>query len=142
MTQLKVNPEFFRRHLAVALLLFGMGCWFGYDGYVKYPAQDEAYFAERHLERENAIRRQREFMILALLASAAVGFHLWRVCAFRFAFTDESFTFGGVTRRLADIESVDRSAWEKKRIVKVDGITLDAWHHLGVREFVERLEGR
>ena len=29
--------------------------------------------------------------------------------------------------------------WEKKGIVKVDGITLDAWHHLGVKEFVEKL---
>ena len=34
MTVLKLNREFFLRHLGVALLMFGLGCWFGYDGYV------------------------------------------------------------------------------------------------------------
>jgi hypothetical protein len=41
MTKLKVNPEFFRRHLFVTVLMAGLGAWFAYDGYVKYPSQSE-----------------------------------------------------------------------------------------------------
>ena len=37
MKRLKLNPEFFYRHLAVCILMLGMGCWFGYDGFVAYP---------------------------------------------------------------------------------------------------------
>ena len=29
MKKLKLNPEFFRRHFAVCLLMVGLGCWFG-----------------------------------------------------------------------------------------------------------------
>ena len=37
MKQLKLNKEFFHRHLAVCLLMVGLGCWFAYDGLVTYP---------------------------------------------------------------------------------------------------------
>ena len=142
MTHLKLNREFFLRHLGVAILFFGMGCWFGYDGYVAYPAHDDDWFETRHLRRDNAIQRQKEFMVLALLASVAVGGHLWAVSRLRFAFDGDGFVFRGRRTAYRDVKKVDRSKWEKKGIIRVDGITLDAWHHTGVREFVERLDGK
>lgn len=140
MTVLKLNREFFLRHLGVAILMFGLGCWFGYDGYVSYPQQDESWFEERHLRRDNAIRRQKEFMILAFLASAVIGGHLWGVSRLRFAFDDAGFVHDGRRTAYGDVKEVDRSKWGKKGILKVDGITLDAWHHTGVREFEKRLK--
>ena len=140
MTVLKLNREFFLRHLGVAVLFFCMGCWFGYDGYVAYPEHDDAWFEAQHLRRDNAIRRQKEFMVLAFLASALVGGHLWAVSRLRFAFDDDGFVFRGKRTAYGNVKTVDRSKWEKKGIVKVDGITLDAWHHTGVKEFEEKLK--
>ena len=140
MTTLRLNREFFVRHLGVALLFFGMACWFGYDGYVAYPQRDDAWFEAQHLRRENATRRQKEFMVLALLAAAAVAGHLFAVSRLRFSFDDEGYVHDGRRTAYGDIKTVDRSKWEKKGILKVDGITLDAWHHTGVREFEKRLK--
>jgi hypothetical protein len=139
MTKLKVNPEFFRRHLFVTVLMAGLGAWFAYDGYVKYPSQSEEYFAELHLEKETATKRQRQFMVLAFIASLAVGVHLAKVCRFDFAYDDEGFVYKGERFAYGEVKSVDRSKWEKKGIIKVDGIVLDAWHHLGVKEVAAKL---
>ena len=68
--------------------------------------------------------------------------HLGKVAAFRFEFDDEGFTFRGVRRKFADVAKVDRSLWGKKGIIVVDGIKLDAWHHVGVKDFVAKLEDR
>lgn len=139
MTRLKVNPEFFRRHLFVTVLMAGLGAWFGYDGFVRYPSESDEYFTERHLERHSATERQKQFMALSFLASLAVGVHLWKVCRFAFAYDDDGFEYKGVKRRYDEVKNVDRSLWEKKGIIKVDGIALDAWHHLGVKEVAARL---
>lgn len=152
MTRLKVNPEFFRRHLAVCLLMFGVGCWFGYDGFVTYPNTPAAELYEK-IEKSkppegfplDAFKRQKiksqyGFTILCLVASSLIGLHLASVVFFRFDFTDKSFVWNGKQYALSDIKSVDRAQWKKKGIVKLelsDGvrITLDAWHHQGVRDF-------
>ena len=47
MKRLKLNPEFFYRHLAVCILMLGMGCWFGYDGLVAYPNTPAAELYEK-----------------------------------------------------------------------------------------------
>ena len=47
MKRLKLNPEFFYRHLAVCLLMFGMSCWFGYDGLVACPNTPAAELYEK-----------------------------------------------------------------------------------------------
>ena len=60
---------------------------------------------------------------------------------FKFGYTDEFYVYRGRRHPIASIKRIDRSKWEKKGIVRVDGIVLDAWHHLGVREFVEKLDG-
>ena len=48
------------------------------------------------------------------------------------------------TEKRTQVADVDRSRWEKKGILVVhakDGrkVTLDAWHHAGVKELAERL---
>ena len=42
MTRLKLNPEYAKRHLFVTLLMVGLCGWFGYDGFVRYPATPAA----------------------------------------------------------------------------------------------------
>ena len=141
MKSLRLNREFAVRHLGVAILFFCMGCWFGYDGFVGYPKRDDAWFESQHLRRDSATRRQKEFMALAFLASALVGGHLWAVSRLRFSFDDAGFVFRGRRTAYGDVKSVDRSQWEKKGIIRVDGVKLDAWHHSGVREFERNLGG-
>lgn len=151
MTRLKLNPEYAKRHLFVTLLMIGLGCWFGYDGFVRYPATPAAELY-RSIEGSDApggfdleafkkqkIGTQYGFTILAFFAAAVVGSRLMRSRRFKFGYTDDCYIYRGRRHPLSSIKKVDRSKWGKKGIVKVDGITLDAWHHLGVKEFVEKL---
>ena len=151
MTRLKLNPEYMKRHLFVTLLMVALGCWFGYDGFIRYPATPAAELY-RSIEGNEApedydlegFKRQKMgtqygFMILAFFAAAVVGSRLLRSKRFRFGYTDEFYVYRGCRHPIASIKRIDRSKWEKKGIVKVDGIVLDSWHHLGVKEFVEKL---
>ena len=142
MTKLVLNKEFAVRHIGVALLMLGLSGWFAYDGYVAYPKHDDAWFEQQHLRKDNAIRRQREFMVLALIAALVIAGHVGVVAKLDFSYNEEGFVCGGVKRSFADVKSVDWSKWEKKGIVKVDGIVLDAWHHVGVRGVAEILKRR
>lgn len=142
MKSLALNREFLMRHLFVTLLMLGLCGWFGYDGYVNYPRQDDSYFEALHLKKDNAIRRQKEFMVLALLAAIVIGGHLAKLARFSFSFDDDGFVHDGKRTAYSEVKSVDRSKWEKKGIVKVNGIVLDAWHHVGVKDFVAKLEAR
>ena len=145
MTRLTLNREFAVRHLGVALLMLGLSGWFAYDGFVAYPEHDDEWFERQHLRKDAATRRQREFMVLALVAAVVIAGHVGAVAKFDFSYDDDGFVCGGVRRRFADVKSVDWSKWEKKGIVKVDGIVLDAWHHAGVRgvaDILKSLEGR
>lgn len=142
MTKLRLNREFAVRHVGVALLMLGLSGWFAYDGYVAYPEHDDAWFEQQHLRKDNAIRRQREFMVLALLAAVVIAGHVGLVAKFDFSYDESGFSCGGVKRSFADVKSVDWSKWEKKGIVKVDGIVLDAWHHVGVKDVAEILKAR
>ena len=150
---LKLNREFVSRYLFVALLMLGLGGWFGYDGFVKYPAMSAAeLYASCHGGEEapseevavhfrtTAIPRQKQFMALSLLASFLVGACLVRAARFRFSYGENGFSFGGAKCGYGDIARVDLSRWEKKGILKVHTagagvVTLDAWHHKGVDDF-------
>ena len=153
MTRLRLNPEYAKRHLFVTLLMLALGCWFGYDGFVGYPATPAAELY-KSIEKSDApegfdleafkkqkIGTQYGFTIIAFFVAAVVGSRLMKSKRFEFAYDDEAYVYRGKRHALSSIKNVDRSKWEKKGIVKVDGITLDAWHHLGVREFVEKLNG-
>ena len=151
--KLKINSEYATRHLFVTLLMIGLGGWFGYDGFVRYPATPAADLyrsiegsdapAGFNLEafKDQKTKTQYGFTFLCFLAALVVGTRLCRSYAFRFEFDDEGFVSDGKRRAFADIKRIDRSKWESKGIIKVDGIVLDSWHHLGVKEFVAKLDG-
>ena len=152
MTRLKLNPEYAKRHLFVTLLMIGLGCWFGYDGFVRYPATPAAELY-RSIKKSDApegtdleafknkkVGRQQQFMILAFFAAAVVGSRLMKSKRFAFEFDDEAYVYRGKRHAISSIKTIDRSQREKKGIVKIDGIILDSWHHLGVKEFLEKVD--
>jgi len=152
--KLKLNGEFLRRHLFVFVVFAGMGAWFGYDGFVKYPNMPAAdlYAAIESAPpppemSEDGLRAfkaqktasQRGLCAVLTLAALAVGLHLLAVSRFDFAFDDDGFVWKGRRYGFADIRSVDRSRWAKKGILRLalagGAVTLDSWHHGGVVEF-------
>ena len=153
--KLSLNKDYARRHLFVTVLMLGLGCWFGYDGLVAYPSMTAADLyrsiekadppAEMSAERLEAFKRQKTqtqygFALLSLLAGAVVGLRLLKAAKFDFAFDDSGFTANAKRYTRDDIASVDRTQWETKTILVLklkDGstLTLDAWHHLGVKDF-------
>lgn len=155
MKKFTLNREFFLRHLGVALLMAGLGCWFIYDGAVAYPKMDAVEFCERHhkslenpeREKTDAIKRQYQFASIAFIASLAIACHLLKVRGESLEWDDEKMR-GSLTFTkdafFKDVKSVDRRHWDKKGILVVtmdDGrkITLDAWHHPEVRELSAKL---
>ena len=147
MTALKLNREFATRHVGVAILLFGLSCYFGYDGFVGYPSTPAADLY-RSIEGSSApegfnleafkrqkIHTQYGFMALTFLAALIIGGHVWAISGFKFEFDDDGFVYCGKRTAYSEIKNVDRSHWDKKGILRVDGIKLDAWHHAGVKEF-------
>ena len=131
--------------------MIGLGCWFGYDGFIGYPATPAAELYKSiegsdapegfDLEafKKQKIGTQYGFTILAFFAAAVVGSRLLKSRRFKFEFDDEAYVYRGRRHPIASIKKIDRSQWERKGIIKIDGITLDSWHHLGVNEFVEKL---
>ena len=149
--KLRLNREFFLRHLFVAVFLAGLSCWFGYDGFVRYPRTDarELYVSIEGSEppsgcdleafKAQKTKSQHGFAFLALLASAIVSLHLLAVSRLRVSYDDGGFVFGGKGYAYGDVKSVDDSAWEAKGRSKAalsDGRTLvlDSWHHVGAKE--------
>lgn len=155
MQKLRLNPEYARRHLFVTLLMLGLCGWFGYDGFVRYPATPAAELyakiegrapdgkvtpAELEAFKHQKTQAQHGFTVLTLLAALVVGLRLLASVRFEFSFDDEGFTYRGKRRLYSEVKHIDRSQWKRKGIVKVDGIVLDSWHHLGVKDFLSHLE--
>lgn len=146
-----INKEYAMRHLFVVLLMTGLCCWFGYDGFVRYPQTPAAELyrsiegseapANYNLEafKKQKTQTQYGFTFLSGLAALVVGLRLLKSYTFKFEFDEESFVYQGKRRLYSDIRKIDRTQWATKGILKVDGITLDAWHHLGVKEFEAKL---
>ena len=159
--KLKINKDFLKRHLFALAVFAVLGCWFGYDAFVRYPSTPaRALYAsiekqdppetmtEAQLESFKAQKAstQRILAILTLGAAAAVGLHLLAVAGFKFSFDDDGFVLGGRRFKWADIGKTDESKWELKRILVISGAgwsaKLDAWHHDGVKEFREAMKGK
>ncbi len=155
----KLNREFLLRHLFVAVLMAGLGVWFGYDGLVKYPGTDARalYVSIEGSEPPEGVdleafkaqktRSQHGFALLALLASAVVGGHLFAVSRLRLSFDDEGFDYAGRRRSWGDVERVDDRKWKGKGISTVflsggGRIVVDSWHHVGAEEFHARLASK
>lgn len=157
--KLKLNPAYAKRHLFVTVLMSGLTLWFGYDGFIRYPSIPAADLY-RSIEGSDApasvdleaFKRQKThtqygFTLFALVMALVVGVRLNNSRRFSFEYDDDGFTAEGVRYAYKDIAEVDRSRWEKKSIMSLklsDGrrVVLDGWHHLGVAEFVGRLDGR
>ncbi|MBQ1428472.1 MAG: hypothetical protein IIZ06_02280 [Kiritimatiellae bacterium] len=155
-----VNREYALRHLFFVVLMLGVAGWFAYDGYVGYPqmpaaalyesiekAPPPAQMTEAQLDAFKAqkVGFQRALALAALLGGAFVGLRLLASARFSLAYDAEGFTYRGRRYAYADVKAVDASAWEAKRIARVrlaDGarLTLDAWHHVGVKEFYEKIK--
>lgn len=153
--KISLNKDYASRHLFVTVLMLGLGGWFGYDGLVTYPSTParELYksiekadppegITDETLEAFKTQKTQTQygFAVLALLAGAIVGLRLLKASKFDFSFDDEGFTYAGKRFTRADIATIDRSKWESKSIFSItttDGtrITLDAWHHTGIKDF-------
>ena len=153
--KLTLNREYATRHLFVTVLMVGLCGWFGYDGFVRYPATPAADLY-RSIEGKDApmecdldafkaqkTQTQYGFTFLAGLAAIIVGAGLWKARKFEFEFDDDGFAVGGKRFAYSDIKEVERSKWEKKGIIRIKGalldVTLDAWHHVGVKEFVAKI---
>ena len=72
MKRLRLNPDYLRRHLFAAAVMAALGCWFGYDGAVRYPrmAPDELYRSIEQAEPPagadlEAFKRQKEMIGIA-----------------------------------------------------------------------------
>lgn len=156
-TDLTLNREFALRHFFVFLLMLVLGGWFGYDGFVAYPALSAHELYVRHHGGEapasaeaarrhqaSAIPRQKQFMTLCFIAAALIGCGLVRAWRFRFSFDDDGFVAAGVRRTYGDITAVDLRRWAKKGILVVrlrtGSVTLDGWHHTGVDAFYALLK--
>lgn len=82
--------------------------------------------------------------LLAAVALAALVGYRWQT---RYTLDDAALTvtrFGKSTGYpLSELKAVDATHWEKRGILRlsfsVGAITLDAWHHVGVRPMAERL---
>lgn len=162
--KLRLNPEYAGRHLFVTVLMFGLAGWFGYDGFAVYPRTPAAELY-KSIEKTDPppdwtpgmledFRRQKTqtqygFFAFTLLAGLIVGLRLLKAARFDFSCDAEGFVCGGRRYSWSQIVSADRRRWQGKGILALevaDGaakrrITLDSWHHLGVKEFEAMLGG-
>ena len=141
--------------LTAFALFVAIGCWFGYDGLVRYPSTPAAALYEEieaapppggfDVEGFKRQKTQSQIGLMAacLAAGLVVGVRLLGSASFRFVSDDEGFACGGKRYSYSDIRRVDDSKWGKKGIVRLemsDGrrISLDSWHHTGIGAFYEK----
>ena len=154
--KLTLNREFAFRHLGVAVLFFGLCCWFLYDGFVTYPKMDDATFSEQILHgrqgdfgklKQEAINRQYQFAGICGIASLLIALGVGRCRLQTLEWDDEKMCgslTGGKPLAFSDVSGVDDRRWEKKGILVVyahDGrrFTLDTWHHVGAKDLAEKI---
>jgi hypothetical protein len=151
MNALTLNLEYARRHLGVCVLMLGLGGWFGYDGLVTYPKTPAAQLYESiekapppegfDVEAFKVQKTQTQYGLMGfcLLVGAVVGLRLLASSKFRFEWDESGFVWKGVKHPLSDVKKVVRDQWEKKGILVLhldrEKVVLDAWHHLGVKDF-------
>ena len=139
--KLKINREYATRHLGVAALFFGLSCWFLYDAIFVYP----------NLPSDGTHHTTAEFqyMFAAILglASLVIATRVWLNWKSVVEWDSDKIWgsgVGSVPILFADIVGVEDAQWEREGIIVFltkDGrrLTLDAWHHTGVRELVEKI---
>lgn len=149
MIKLKLNMEFAFRHIAVAVAALGLSAWFAFDGFVTYPAENEAALRkDPSLEPANLPHPERKINE-QFIFSGVTGFGAIVILLLLLAEAGKSLSLengklkgsltGGTEIPLEDIASVDESLWEKKNIAFLvpkysKRIKLDAWHFKGAKE--------
>ena len=115
------------------------------------PEKDSVEAAQKVLltppHSEDSITTQFISAAISALAGLVLIFLVLLRWKTRISLDDEALTvttFGHTARHaLADLKSVDDSQWEKRGILRLSFascvVTLDAWHHAGVRPLAERL---
>ena len=145
--KLKINREFLLRHVFSLAVFVVLGGWFGFDAFVRYPRSDARalYVSIEKSEPGEKVDLEsfKAQKVQTLLAASLVGLHLLCVARFRFEFDESGFSLGDRRFSYSDIKDIDKSKWEKKGVLTVSGdgfkICLDAWHHIGVKEFYAKL---
>ncbi|MBO5647930.1 MAG: hypothetical protein J6S30_04120 [Kiritimatiellae bacterium] len=156
MTRLVLNREFLLRHAFSLAVFLSLGGWFGFDAFYRYPATPakDLYFSIEKSEapegydlegfKKQKTQTQCILAALTFLAALGVGLHLLAAWRFDFSYDKEGFVYKGRRFSYTDIKSIDKSRWEKKNILVLLGegwrITLDGWHHQGVRDFAETIK--
>ena len=118
-----------------------------YDERIVPQDPDNYYQQTFPKKRKETTDRQFQFAAIAGLAALVIAGGVWRAKRRIVEWDDSAMTgpaTGGRPLAFSDVADVDRSRWEKKGILVVhakDGrkVTLDAWHHAGVKELAERL---
>lgn len=158
--KLKPNREYVLRHLFVTVVMLALSAWFGFDALARYPetpARDLYVSIESSqppdgfdLEsfKKQKIETQYGFAFITFLVAAVVGVRLWNSCRFRFEYDGEGFSVdGGEKHRYGDVKKLDGRKWKKLGILRFSveeggalrRITLDSWHHEGVKEVAAHL---
>ncbi|HEX8912067.1 MAG TPA: hypothetical protein VF796_06880, partial [Humisphaera sp.] len=118
----------------MALICFGLAGWFGYDGWVRYPAQNDAYDAAVAAGRKPEASKHTDLdittqQLLALsLPFVGVGIIAWLLYNSRGEVRlagDVLHVPGHPPVPLDDIREIDRAKWEKKGIAFLDYETTD-----------------
>ena len=156
---LKLNREFAVRYSLVALLFLGMGGWFAFDGFVRYPRTPAAELY-RSIEKAEvpedmspaaleAFKRQKTasqkgLALVLTVAAAWVGLLLARAAAFRFDYDEKGFVCARGRYEWSAVKAVDRRAWKRKGILRLElpgggRLVLDGWHHVLGGDVVARL---
>lgn len=157
--ELNLNREFAIRHLGVAVLFVALACWFGYDGFVRYPSlsahdiyvsiekSEPKAGADLEAFKQQKIKTQYGFTGLCLLAGAVVALGVLRNKLSTLTWDNDGMCgtlTGGRPLAFSDISGVEDEQWARKGIIVFlakDGrrVKLDAWHHTGVEELVAKI---
>ena len=113
------------------LVLLGMGGWFAYDGFVKYPRHNELHLLhvrdpERYPQdypthKETSIRVQKQLAVA--LPVAAIAMLAWTLYNSRGAYRLAGDTLsvpGHGDVPLSSITQIDKSLWDRKGIAYID----------------------
>ncbi len=155
---MKPNKDFLVRHLFAFAVFLGIGLWFSYDAFVRYPKTDAAVLYESierspapegvdiHSFKQSKIASQKAFAFILLAIASAIGLHTAASVKSDFSFDGDGFKTGGVSRPWSDVEGYDSELWSGKGILKFYGkgfsVKLDSWHLEGVKEVYAAISAR